>query len=701
MALIGQIREKSSWAIGIIAFGLILFIIGGDVLSPSSFILGKNQQVVGEIAGEEIHISKFQNELNEMKNSYYLNTNKIPGEEENQQFLPQAWNQLFFKIAYQKEYDALGLVVGQEEQIDMVQGRNIHPAILQSFRNPNTGQFDKNMIINYLQNLSKLEQKQQAIWVNFEKNLPVDRLRMKYENLIRKSAYVTKAEAKREYTATASRAEIKYVNIPFSVIQDGEVPINEDDIAEFAKNNPSRFILEPSANIQYVAFPIIPSQADTMDFMVELAKIKEEFRNSDDDSLFVAINADNPSEPFWMNPGQLPKGLQNIGKFQKDSLYGPVVEGNVYKIFKVTNLKDDTAYAARASHILFRWENDSPEAKAATLARCKDILKQIMNGGSFEMMAQMYGTDGSAQQGGDLGWFGQGQMVKSFEQAVFAATKAGVLPDPVETQFGYHIIKVTEPKTNKKYFVAQVDKAISAGDKTRDSVFKKAEKFAVSSIDISGMDLALKDFPGYYKNYVYLTPGHTALNNLQNPKEVIRWTFLEAKEGDISPVIEVDNNYVVSALSEKYEYGTVNIKAYQQQIVGLLYADKKAAKILEKIGADNNNLDDAAKKIGNNIMPAQFMDLNLAQANINPAGFEPEGTGVAFALAEGKSYKGIKGSSGVILVQTQKKYMAPDIADYSYFRNQLMQQSSSRGEYTITEAIREKAKLKDYRYKFF
>ncbi|MCL2761035.1 MAG: peptidylprolyl isomerase [Desulfuromonadales bacterium] len=86
----------------------------------------------------------------------------------------------------------------------------------------------------------------------------------------------------------------------------------------------------------------------------------------------------------------------------------------------------------RASHILVRTEQEA-----------KDILAQLKNGASFEDLAKKYSIDGSAQQGGDLGFFGKNQMVPAFEKAAFALKK-GEISDVVETQFGYHIIKVTD-----------------------------------------------------------------------------------------------------------------------------------------------------------------------------------------------------------------------------------------------------------------
>lgn len=702
MALIGKLREKSGWAIGIVAAGLGLFIVGGDILSPTSVIRGTNSQKVGEIAGENITPSRFQQEIDEMRNVYYLNTNKVPGEQEMQQFLPQAWNQMFFKVAYQKEYDALGVEVGKEETIDMVQGRNIHPAILQSFRNPQNGVFDRNYVIQYLQNISRMEPKQQAMWFNFEKNLAPDRQRNKYEALLKKTVYITKAEAQREYLAQNSKCDVQFVHIPYSIIPDNEVGLSENDITEYIDKNINRFNTDPSVNLQYVSYSVLPSKKDTADFKLELEEIKEDFAKAEDDSLFVAVNADNPSEPRWINPGELPQSLQSASSFTKNTVYGPYQEGGSYFLYKIADIKDDSLYAAKASHILFRWDSESAEDKQKALTKAKEVLARINKGESFEDMARQFGTDGTASQGGDLGWFGQGRMVKEFEKAVFAASKKGLLSQPVETQFGYHLIKVTETKTNKKFYLASIDKALVPGDETRDSVYKIAEAFALAAQDLNGFNLETQKNPQISRMYAPNVLSYSPyINNLSNPKELIRWAFTDAKEEEISPVFDIDNNYVVAVLVNKYEEGKPNVESNKQLVAYNVGNEKKAAKIIEKLGDEDLTVEAVAQKIGNGVSVGTATDVSLASAILGPAGYEPEAVGALFGLEQGKKSKYIKGNSGVVVVFNVRKSMASDIADYSMYKAQLTGNNNNRNEYQIAEAIREKAKVKDYRYKYY
>lgn len=86
----------------------------------------------------------------------------------------------------------------------------------------------------------------------------------------------------------------------------------------------------------------------------------------------------------------------------------------------------------RASHIL-----------VDTKEQAENLLMDINNGIAFEDLAKEYSKCPSKRDGGDLRWFGKGMMVKPFEDAAFALKNIGDISEPVETQFGWHLIKLT------------------------------------------------------------------------------------------------------------------------------------------------------------------------------------------------------------------------------------------------------------------
>ncbi len=137
----------------------------------------------------------------------------------------------------------------------------------------------------------------------------------------------------------------------------------------------------------------------------------------------------------------------------------------------------------RARHILVKTREEAEE-----------IIKQLEAGGDFEAIAKEKSTDGAAPQGGDLGYFGPGQMVPPFEKAAFALEVGEYSKEPVETQFGFHVIKVEDKRAQQPPAFDQVK------DQIRSLLFREKYFEAVQSArqaaEIDIKDPALKEAVG-------------------------------------------------------------------------------------------------------------------------------------------------------------------------------------------------------------
>lgn len=703
MALITQIRHRMGWAVGAVAIGLLLFIVGGDLLSANSKILGRNQQMLAKISGQKVEIEDFNKKLDELKTNYYVQTGKLPAESELVGMREQAWNDLIFDITYKAEFEKLGIEVTEEEEWDMIQGRNIHPAVLQSFTNPQTGQFDRAMVVNYLQNMQKLEPKQQYLWQLFEKGISKERLRNKYDNLFRLSAFATSQEAKRVYKTQNDKAEAKFIFIPYSTIADNDVNVTDGDIQEYINKNKSKFEQEESVNLSYVTFPIVPTAKDSAFYFQDLLDIKADFIASEKDSTFVVRNSDQPEPPITVTVSELPIILKDNGNLQKDSIYGPYLELNSYTLYKVSNIFNDTTASIKASHILFKSKSESPEDKAAALAEAKRVLGLIKGGEKFEIMAMQYGTDGTKNTGGDLGWFAENRMVKKFSEAVFKVGKPGLLPEPVETEFGYHLIKISEPKTYRKYEVAKVTRLITPGEETRSTAYNLASAFSAQYRKVEDFDKAFEKDKSLFKYTAYkVNKSASNVNTLSNAKELVRWAYLDAKPGQVSDVIEVDNQFVVAAFVKKMDKGTAKPEDVRDELMGIVRNELKAKKIAEKLETIGDlKIEDIASKYGASAVLNVANDLNFSSASFPGAGYEPEVVGAAFGLAKGGKSKAIQGNNGVYILETVNKIPAPEIGDYNMYRNQIIQGYASRAAYSLGDVLKKAAEIEDNRYKFF
>ncbi len=142
---------------------------------------------------------------------------------------------------------------------------------------------------------------------------------------------------------------------------------------------------------------------------------------------------------------QIKKGLR-YEMFMKTQWAGKidVNEAEAKEYYEQNKKQSETPEQVKASHILIKTDRSaSDEDKQKARAKAEDLLKQVKDGGDFAALAKEHSDCPSSSKGGDLGLFKRGQMVKAFEDAAFAL-EPGQVSDVVETQFGYHIIKVTE-----------------------------------------------------------------------------------------------------------------------------------------------------------------------------------------------------------------------------------------------------------------
>ena len=133
----------------------------------------------------------------------------------------------------------------------------------------------------------------------------------------------------------------------------------------------------------------------------------------------------------------------NLDQFVKNVIAPVLLEQNVAEHFATAENLPESAQIEqiRASHILFQPKEG--EEDEAVKARAQAVLDRIEAGEEFATLASEFGTDGTKDVGGDLGWFGRGAMVKPFEDAVFSLEDGQLSSDLVQTDFGFHIVQKT------------------------------------------------------------------------------------------------------------------------------------------------------------------------------------------------------------------------------------------------------------------
>lgn len=702
MALINKIREKSGWAIGFVAIAMGAFVVGGDVLGPNSSIMGKNKTDVGEIAGVTIERDRYQEQIDQIKYNYTVNYGRNPSEGEMFSIRQQAWDYLIVKTAFQEQYDIIGLQVTDDEQWDMVQGNNVTFEIKQAFTDPQTGEFQRDRLIGYLQQVNQLPPAQQASWYLFEQNLRPSRFRIKYDNMLVKTTYATNAESKSQYNEETSVAEIKYLYIPYYSVSDSAVEVSDSELKGYLSKHQSEYEVDESRNFSYVSIPMLASAEDTVYFQEEMDELKDGFKSNTEDSLFARNNSDGDQFYSKLTVDALPSMLQlNYSNLSKGDVRGPYfVDGN-FMLYKVSDIVEDTVGAAKASHILIKWTDETDAAKSTAKTKAQGVLNQLRRGGDFEQLARENSEDGSAQSGGDVGWFGPGKMVKPFEDAAFAATRTGLINKLIETQFGYHIIKVTEVMNKNQYSIASIEREITPSDETRNKAFRRADYFASTSggydefIENADRD-SLQVF-----NAEQIGKNDRRFNDVGNARSVIQWAYNDDNVGSVSDVRELEDQYIVATLTKITDEGPASLEDVKDQIEPKVKNEKKGDVIIEKIAVLTGSLDEMSTSYGADARVYNSSDLKFSTNSLPSVGFAPLAVGSAFALQSGERSNPIKEENGVLIIEMINMTQAPEIADYSTYKNQIEQRTSGRISYNAGEAIKKDANIKDLRYRFF
>lgn len=712
MALIGTLREKmTKWVVGFVAIAILSFILNDLFGNGPRSVFNTKDDDVAEIAGTSVSREEYQAIVQERENNYIMSFGRQPGEKERPTLQGQAWELLTVKHAIKPQFEKVGVTVTTEEIWDMVQGKNVDENLKQSFAD-STGKFDRKRVVEYLNNFNTPEpvgnpqmraqwQEMRYRWNMFQNDLILGRQRIKYENLLIKTNYVTHAESERDYHLQNDVAEAKYLYVPFYAISDTLVTPTDIQLRDYYAKNKEKYKVKETRSLSYVEFPVIASSADSTELRGEAQKFATEFKTVADDSTFAISNTQGKEAFTKYNASTLPANLNDATKLVAGNVMGPFVDNGAYKVVKIVKVGTDTTYYAKASHILIKWENETDAAKKTAKEKARKILSEIKGGASFAAKAREFGTDGTANRGGDLGWFSSGQMVKPFQKAVFDAKKTGLLSDVVETQFGYHIIEVTNLKDNATYSVATIEVLITPGDETQNAAFLKAQTFAAQLSSVEAFKEKAKKENLFVQEAKDLSSSDRRINNLGEARQMVTWLYREGKVDKVSDVFDLEDNYVVAIMTSRVEEGYKPFEKVKEEITPAVKNQVKGEKIIEKLNAQKGTLEEIAQSFGKDASVNSASDIKLNSNSLASVGIEPKAVGVAFSLENGKRSKPFAGENGVLMVETQNKTVAPEIGDYTMFKNQLLQGLNGKSSFGIAQAIKEAAKIEDMRYKFF
>jgi parvulin-like peptidyl-prolyl isomerase len=210
-----------------------------------------------------------------------------------------------------------------------------------------------------------------------------------------------------------------------------------------------------------------------------------------------------------------------------------------------------------------------------------EIIMSYGEGDDFGALANIHTMDPSNQvtpdsgRGGDLGWFGKGQMVQAFEKATFNA-KSGSVIGPILTQFGYHIIKVdsikNKDKDNHQVKAKHILLNINMGQNTRTDLRRKATLFSYDAQDY-GFMAAQDTHSVQMQPSNYLGQGDIFIAGLGPFRTAVKWSF-STDVGSISDPLETEDFYAVFTLDSISEEGIAPFEDVRSQVITGMERDR-------------------------------------------------------------------------------------------------------------------------------
>ncbi|MES2817258.1 MAG: peptidylprolyl isomerase [Pseudomonadota bacterium] len=232
----------------------------------------------------------------------------------------------------------------------------------------------------------------------------------------------------------------------------------------------------------------------TLGHMIALREtLPQEYLSLPDDVLFKGIYDQLiQQEVLAQSVGELgPRVLATLDNDKRGLVSGIAIEGIVASA--VTDAALQAAYDARFKDAAPQTEYSAAHILVATKEEADAIKTELAGGADFAEIAKAKSTDtGSGANGGDLGWFGPGMMVKPFEDAVIAA-KVGEVTEPVQSDFGFHLILVKETRVAEKPTLDQLRDELAAEVETAaiNAKIEELTKGATVTRDGEGIDPTL------------------------------------------------------------------------------------------------------------------------------------------------------------------------------------------------------------------
>jgi peptidyl-prolyl cis-trans isomerase D len=704
MAVLGQIRQRSVFLILVIGMALFAFVISG-VFDGNSASTGPSDPIA-VVNDEEIDLTFYRQLVENTERSYNLST---------MQAVNSVWDQLVRATIFRQEFERLGIDAGRE-QIQMILMQDERIVQDPRFQNE-TGFFDFGIFTDYINQLRVENPQAYNSWKIQEENIVGLAKENIYYDLIKSSTGFTEMEGKIAYHSQNDKVNLKFIRLPYQEVPDSLFKLTDADIKQYINKNKENYETEMSRSVRYVIFPEVASEADENQIRSDLEKLKTQRIEYNDVSKltdtieglattqnitdFIEQYSETPFDSIYKTKGVLANEYADIlFGLNPGDIFGPYKDGNALKISRFLDRKKGGSI--KASHILVAFEGATranPEITRSS-EEAKKLAQQLYrkarrNPDDFAQLATENSDGPTKATGGDLGFFQEGMMTDKFFDFCNRSRvgKIGL----VETEFGFHIIKVTDKED--VVLTADVTKEIVPSEETSNGVFQKTTQFEMESSKTEQLDTIAKNYNYDVKFVQKVNLLDENLPELPRQRNLVQWLFNDETEiGNVKRFSLTNGGYVVAQMTGIIPEGTVNFESVKLEVVQEIMKERKAAHLLE-IHADKNSLDALASATDKEIETASA----VTQENtvLAGAGTEPYVIGTAFAMDINQSSALIEGNNGVYMIEVTSKEIAEELESYKAYANALQNEENTRINSSIYEALRSSAEIEDNRQLYY
>jgi peptidyl-prolyl cis-trans isomerase D len=697
MSALQTLRNKAGLLVSIvIGLALVAFILG-DFLNTNSS--SPSDSIIAKINGKEVDAREYFALVSQLEEDYKSRSGGSLDENTRNYLFRQAWDQIVREHLMSDQFEALGLgvdvpehgIIGitPEELKDIVMGNNVDQQIQQIFTNPQTGAYDRNLAVNFLQNMDN-DPERKAIWLNIEKTLMQNQLAVKYNALINKGMYVTTKEA--EYSAAEKNQSysVQYAGFRYNSLPDSSVTVTDADLEKYYKEHSAKFKTEAVCDIDYVSFAIEPSEDDFNNTQKWCADMIPAFQTTEDDQLYVSSNSDQPYIDKFYTGKDMPASIDSSFYFaQEGAVFGPYFEQGFFKLAKLSK-RTAVADSVKARHILI---------KSGNAPQVVDSLKGLISSGAdFAELAKLHSEDqGSGAEGGDLGWFTYGNMVKEFNDTCFFGDKGKLYT--VNTRFGVHLVEILDKsKATEKVSLAIIASEVRASSATINRIYGTAGKFAAENATQDLFDASVTNNPALVKrSATNIKESDRMLPGLQSARPIVRWAF-EAEEGAVSSVYEVNGQFIVAMLKSKASKGIKPLDAVKETIRPEVVNLKKSEVLIARFNAaGSTSVTDFATKLSTPINTS--VEITASSLSVPGLGSEPLFVGTAAGIKVGTVSKPLACNSGVFVLAVLSSTDRSSSTAQSE-KTMLEQTYAQTFSYQLTETLKNIGEVVDNRIKF-